>query len=292
MSARPIRWSLRVILLLLATLASGCGGGVPIHVEPIRLVSSDTSPAWSPDGTHIAYLHYASESVYGVWLVDTAGAAPHQILPGARMYLDWSPDGTQLAFGAGGIFSVHVSGGPPRAIVAHGSVPRWSPGGNELAFQSFDTTGVGSIELVAQDGSGLRVLAPPDTESWSEPDWSPDGTRLVHIRRLGPYGQSDLFVMDTTGHAAVRLTSDGQEDRGPVWSPDGQWIAWSVGTFAPTNDLWIMRSDGTGARMLTTGGDLSWSPDSRQIVYTVLQFNIIRLFVIDIATGRIRQITR
>src|SRR5215471_2611067 len=36
--------------------------------------------------------------------------------------------------------------------------------------------------------------------------------------------------------------------------------------------------------MLTAGSDLSWSPDSRQLVYTVLMFNVVRLFAIDITT--------
>ncbi len=279
-------------LLLLAALASGCGVAVPLEIQPFRIESSDWYPAWSPDGTHIAYLHYASESYQGVWLVDSAGAAPHQIVPGAWQSLDWSPDGTHLALGGNGIYSVNVNGGPPQAITTFGLLPRWSPTGNELAFQSYDTSGVGSIGLVSQDGSALRALAPPDTESWSEPDWSPDGTHLVHVRRLPRDGQSDLFVMDTTGHAAVRLTTDGNEDRGPVWSPDGQWIAWSIGTFPPSNELWLMKPDGTGAHMLAYGGDPSWSPDSRQLVYSVLQFNIVRLFAIDITTSRVRQITR
>ena len=287
------RWGSSGMLLLVA-LVSGCGGGgvFNLPVEPFSIVSGDSSPAWSPDGTHIAYLHYASQSVYGVWLADTAGGSPHQVVSGAWQYLDWSPDGTHLALATNGIYSVNLNGGPPQAITSYGFSPRWSPNGNRIAFQIYDTSGVGTIGLVSPDGSGLRVLAPPDTESWSEPDWSPDGTRLVHVRTIPRGGRSDLFVMDTTSHAAVRLTTDGAEDKGPAWSPDGQWIAWSIGTFPPTSDLWLMKSDGTGARMLTTGGDLSWSPDSRQIVYTRLEFNRVRLLAIDIATSRIHEITR
>ena len=91
--------------------------------------------------------------------------------------------------------------------------------------------------------------------------------------------------------AVVRLTTDGGDDFGPAWSPDGQWLAWSTGTFSPANQLWIMKSDGTGARILTYGGDPSWSPESRRIAFNVLQFNVVRVCLIDIATSRVVQIT-
>ena len=97
--------------------------------------------------------------------------------------------------------------------------------------------------------------------------------------------------MDTAGHAEQRLTTLVSDDFGPAWSPDGKWIAWSIGTFPPSNELWIMKSDGTEAHKLTYGGEPSWSPDSRRIVYSLLMFNVVRLFAIDIATSRIIQLT-
>jgi TolB protein len=282
-------------LLLACLLASGCGASiaVPIEIEPFQIVSSDGAPAWSPDGRRIAYVHYQPPLAAGIRLVDTTGVATQQILTGNWEYLDWSPDGTRLATSAGsGIFSVRPTGDSLRAITTQGFAPRWSPTGNELAYQTVDTTGIGTIWLVSRDGTGLRSLAPTGTESWSEPDWSPDGARLVHVRRLSSSGQSDIFVMDTTGHAEQRLTADVSDDHVPAWSPDGQWIAWSVGTFAPTGEIWLMRTDGTEAHMLTYGGNPSWSPDSRHIVFTFLMYNVVRLFAIDIATLRVRPITQ
>ena len=282
-------------LLLLSALASGCGAvTAPLDFDvddiDLSIVVSDTGPAWSPDGAHVAYAH-AVQSLQGIWLVDTAGSNAHQILAGDWVDVDWSPDGTHLVVGGNGIHLATASGGGVQQLTTDGNLPRWSPAANRIAFQRVDTSGVRSIGLVSPDGSGLRSLAPPDSESWGEPNWSPDGMRLVHVRRLSN-GQSDLFVMDTTGSAVVRLTSEAGDDFGPAWSPDGQWIAWSIGTFSPANQLWIMKSDGTEARMLTYGGDPSWSPDSRRIAFNVLQFNVVRVCVIDIATSRIVQITR
>ncbi len=284
-----------IVGLVLSALAFGCGADitVPIHFEPFEIKSSDSAPAWSPDGSRIGYLHYQPPLAMSIRLVDTAGVATHQVLTGTWGYLDWSPDGTHLAISKGsGIYSVKPTGDSLQMITTVGFAPRWSPASNELAFQTYDTTGTGTIWIVSRDGTGLRSLAPTGTESWSDPDWSPDGTRLVHVRRPSTSGQSDIFVMDTTGNAGQRLATDTNEDHGPAWSPDGQWIAWSSGTFSSAGELWLMKSDGTGAHALTYGGEPSWSPDSRRIVFTLLTFNVIRLFTIDIATLRVRQITR
>ncbi len=286
-----MRWRIGA-LLLPAALAAGCGVAVPVNIGPIvqpeTLWNAD-SPAWSPDGSRIAYSRYlrGSPSTTGIWIVDTAGVVGPQVLQGEWHETDWSPDGTRLAISHQGIHSVLVTGGGLQAITTQGSRPRWSPTGNELAFQTFDTTGTGSIWIVSQDGTGLRSLAPTGTESWRDPDWSPDGARLVHVRQ-SPDSGGAIFVMDTTGHAEQRLTTDmGYSD--PTWSPDGQWIAY---TLSPGH-IFLMKPDGTGAHYLTDGDLPSWSPDSRRLVFGLYNWNGFGfLSAIDIETLRVSQITQ
>ena len=291
MSYRP-RWRTGA-LLLLAALASGCGAelGAPIEVQPFRIVAADGAPAWSPDGTRIAYFHSVG-SVNGISLVDTAGVVTQQILGGDWGYPDWSPDGTRLAISKGNvIYTVQPTGADPQAIATGGYRPRWSPSGSELAFQSFDTTGTGRIAIVSRDGTRLRLLTPSGIESWREPDWSPDGTRLLHVRYF-PYwpdssSRDDIFVVDSTGHSEQRLTQDLSVNATPTWSPDGQWIAWSKG-----GTIWIMKPDGTEAHALIYGDEPAWSPDSRRIAFSQVTGNVVRLYAIDPATLRVRQLTR
>ena len=277
-------------LLLIATLASGCGAevGAPIRIdEPVELLSYDDAPAWSPDGSRIAYQRRrGSPSTMGIWIVDTAGVANHEVLHGAWGYPDWSPDGTRLAISYIGIYSVTPTGDSLQVITTKGFTPRWSPDGNELAFQNVDNYSIGSIGLVSRDGTGLRSLAPTGSDLW-QPDWSPDGTRLVHVRRPSP---EEVFVMDTTGHAEQRLTMDEYPDFNPAWSPDGQWIAWTSVRQAGS-EIWLMKPDGTGAHSLTSGFYPSWSPDSRRIAFAQTVSNTVLLFAIDLETLRIRQLT-
>jgi Tol biopolymer transport system component len=281
-------------LLLLAALASGCGANVagPLEVQPFQIELADYAPTWSPDGSRIAYIHYrhGSPSTTGIWIVDTAGVATHQILSGDWGSLDWSPDGAHLAISGGsGIFSVKPTGDSLRAITTKGIAPRWSPAGNKLAFWSYDSTGA-SIWLVSRDGTGLRSLAPTGIGRWYAPDWSPDGSRLVHLRMVSESIGDKVFVMDTTGHAEQQLTTDVTIDQTPAWSPDGQWIAWSR---REDGKIWLMKPDGSEAHALSYGGDEgpAWSPDSRRIVFSEITFNIVTLNAIDIATLRVRRIT-
>jgi Tol biopolymer transport system component len=284
-------------LLLLAAFAFGCGAETaPLNPGTIQQPETEwsaDSPAWSPDGSRIAYSRYlrGSPSTTGIWIVDTAGVVGPQVLRGEWHDTDWSLDGTRLAIsyaGNKGIYSVKATGDGLQAITTSGSRPRWSPTGNELAFQRLDTAGTGSIWIVSQDGTGLRSLAPTGIESWRDPDWSPDGTRLVHVRQPSPDSGGAIFVMDATGHAEQRLTTAmGYID--PTWSPDGRWIAC---TLSPDH-IFLMRPDGTEAHYLTDGDIPSWSPDSRRIAFSRYNwFGFGSLYAIDIATLQIRQITQ
>jgi dipeptidyl aminopeptidase/acylaminoacyl peptidase len=109
---------------------------------------------------------------------------------------------------------------------------------------------------------------------------SPDGTRVAYVVESNdgpgrPSGQ--LWVMTVADGKTVRLGGDRESSSNPVWSPDGQWIAYR-GRVGDKSGLAIARPDGTGARFLaemsgtnsplpTTGSTVAWSPDGRQIAF-------------------------
>jgi TolB protein len=274
------------MLLLLLIAASGCDvTNVVTDNEPPKDTTDpnpgpfrvDQTPAWSPDGRYVAYHHDAERTddttdVSGLYVVDLETDATHLVVEGPARSPDWRPDGERIAFTTDNIYTIRPDGSDLRQVTEFGDsyFPAWSPNGARLAFDTSyrDENGAHVVWLIDPDGSNLEDISQHGVGEWRDPDWSPGGSEIVHLRFLdGVFGE-EVFVMDSTGSKATRLTHNERNDRYPTWSPDGQWIAWS-----PLNEndfeLWVMRADGTDKRKLADGGSFpAWSPNSERIVFS------------------------
>lgn len=120
---------------------------------------------------------------------------------------------------------------------------------------------------ITADGSTTTLQ--DERQDWSNPQFSPDGTRIAFDVWDG--AQTDVWVYDLMRQANSRLTFDPAEDWAPIWSPDGQAIAFRSARDLAFN-LYAHRVDGSGAtERLTTSTNpqtpLSWHPTGRWLLF-------------------------
>jgi Tol biopolymer transport system component/C-terminal processing protease CtpA/Prc len=114
---------------------------------------------------------------------------------------------------------------------------------------------------------------------------SPDGTKLA----FNYHG--DIWVVAASGGKAQPLTSNVEFDDNPVWSPDGNWIAFSSGRNG-NNDIFVVPADGGKPKQITfhSGNDVpsDWSPDGSKIVFSGTRDDRwTSVFTVDVKTGRL-----
>jgi hypothetical protein len=114
-----------------------------------------------------------------------------------------------------------------------------------------------------------------DAELQDDPDWAPDGKRLVYARRgFGQNGDEyELFTIAVDGTEKIRLTDDDLIQAQPAWSPDGSLIA-----YTDLDDLFVMSADGSNIRQITDTEFSferrpTWSPSGTHLAFEWLDFN-------------------
>jgi Tol biopolymer transport system component len=166
-----------------------------------------------------------------------------------------------------------------------------APRNGRIAFQGFDPSlGTTRIYTVQPDGRGLRAVTRPVplTQGDSQPDWSPDGRRILfrRIDRVGrPDERVDIYVVGADGRGLRNLTRASctglcLTSEEPAWSPNGKRIAFvrTIGPAPPGRRarvvaIFVMNADGTHVLQLTQRRGTpvtedhapSWSPDGKRI---------------------------
>ena len=182
----------------------------------------DGSPAWSPDGTKLAF-RSAYPGPTGdhdrIFIINRDGTGLRQLTPETTDYTtdespSWSPDGTQLVFSRfNDVYLINADGTSLRATGVGGHHPAWSPDGSLIAFQSLIS---GSQGIAVMDRS-FNVHPLTTTIEDDIPRWAPDSRQLVFQRSAG--GLSQLYKVSADGSGLTKLSTSAHSDSWGSWSP-------------------------------------------------------------------------
>ncbi len=233
--------------------------------EPKQITSHRSiafSPAWSPDGTKIAYSLYTKHkgNIKNIDLYEFNFASSTVRMLSNRKGINsgasYSPDGKKIALtmsflGNPEIFSLDPSNGTVTRINKSMGVdvdPIWSPDGKKIAFTS-SRAGSPMIYSMNADGSGPQRLTFAGRYN-ATPSWSPKGNKIAFAGWLDQH--FDIFTMNSDGSHIERLTQNQGANENPFMSPDGNFIVFSSKR-SGTENVYVMNIDGTFVKRLTFG---------------------------------------
>jgi dipeptidyl aminopeptidase/acylaminoacyl peptidase len=207
----------------------------------------------SADGTQMAYVRYEERpdhsSREGIYVANVDGTDAHEILETSDpstisvRQLAWSPDGSAIGF-----------------IKASVSLDA----GSEAS----------RLWVMGADGSDPRVLADANITSFS---WSPDGSRIAYAQETVTQATTttgvvldDIYVMNADGSDAHQITYETGLSRDPLWSPDGEQIAFAHYQNGQPRPM-VVNTDGGDLHLLAPdlaplSWPLAWSPDARAVL--------------------------
>jgi Tol biopolymer transport system component len=281
--------------------------------DQLRLTNApamDVSPAWSPDGSMLAYVSYAGFDGSVLYLMNADGSDQRRMLTGVASRPVWSPDGRQIAISAidsevqhQQIHVVAVDGSGSSRLTSHENVPTaslsagnvdpaWSPDGTQITFIATQFDGPSEVYVMNADGANVRRLTDSPIRKTS-PAWSPDGTQIAYWT---DEGDVDIWVMRADGSDQRNLTSSPLVEINPSWSPDSQTIAFVRQSDTGDNQIALVGADGSNPRVIAEGLShverLVWSRDGSMILFAMFhEQGSVGIFVMGSDGTNLRQLT-
>ena len=272
--------------------------------------ASDSRPCWSPDGKQIAF-HSGRSGSTQIWLIRPFGGEATPLTDdktgcGALMTdgffagLDWSPDGTQLAF------------------VAQLPEPKEKPKSDVKVVGVQHGEGYANVKSRAHiwtmsvDGGKAKRITRGDYHH-GDPRWSPDGKSIALVCNRTRDEEAvtasinknyDLWLVPVRGGKLRKLTTNQGPDHSPRWSPDGRRIAYlscpRCGSHSDVFDLSVLEVKSGKSRVLTTELAYSvdrpsaqcWQPDSKAVLVTLGVKAQSHLYRVSVADGALKPLVR
>ena len=270
-------------------------GLVPLTSGP----EFEALPAYSPDGTLIAFESQQPDFSFDVFVMPADGGERVQVIEGLaeNSPIAWSPDSRHVAVAARPVGEEGLQtfigaiddpgavrlGGPD----VFGGDPAWSPDGGRIAFHRTTCCGeaLDSLWVINVDGSNAHEVAPDIWDSrvptmsghsrsnpggGAQPTWSADG-RLAFLAR-GVGDLRDVHVVDADGRNLRNVSNSAEDENRVAWSPDGTRLAYVRNPDTSYANAFFMVADADGSNARPVPGprlspyQLLWSPDGARLL--------------------------
>lgn len=237
--------------------------------RPRVLVDDGSSPKWSPSGDRILYTAPGDpdgSQIFVRWMDDEGHATQISRLENGPGNVEWSPDGTQIAF----TMSVDSDHPWPISVPGRPEGAEWTEGPkvvDRLVYRrdrrGYIDEGFSHLFVIPADGGTERQLTDGD---WNHNGvaWTPDGAEILFTSLRvedadHQWRQSDIYSVSVASGTITRLTDRSGPDGSPIPSPDGRLIAFSGNDLTTdtyiTRKLYVMNRDGSNVRMISDGFD-------------------------------------
>ena len=246
--------------------------------------TDDRHPCYSPDGNRIGYVGHPRRDVSAIYTMPANGGTP-TITPGTERYPTGcsftGPRGTHIVYAAYDgqdweIYTIPANGGTPTKVtdnLGDDFGPSFTAVGIRIAYLGYPSRSTqGQIYTIPADGrTPPTQLTFFTNREMGNPDFSPDGQRIVFSREVwGPHGPlgHEIFTMPANGGGThAQLTNNTADNVDPVYSPNGQQIAYAAkGGVGDSTDyeIWMKPATGGTPFQLTINNtddrNPSWQP--------------------------------
>jgi len=243
----------------------------------VKLVENGAHPAWSSDGSQIAF-ESSRSGQWDIWAVPSRGGPPVQLTNDESLDFQpaFSPDGRWIVYGSlDGLSLIPAAGGEAVRLTdstTGGASPTWSPDSRSITFSLF-RGGRQNLWRLPIDPATGRPSGEMERVSLGEGDdveaaYGPEGDTIAYATvRFVP----DIWELDPSTGEARQVTHLSSHDDYPDLRPDGETLV-IQSTRGGDEAIWACDRSGESMRKITPDGVLvrhaRWSPDGGSLVYT------------------------